>query len=130
MEVLTVRAGDSVAFAHQLKDPDSCTNAQFLNCPEGRGTCDDKGYAIGLYHESPVIANLSKVPGGQDMHKYDGSGEWIKIYTIGVRTRGPGDFSDLPSIWLPHNDGKLLHYTCPITTWSTLNWPQANIQAI
>ncbi|KAI8947023.1 glycoside hydrolase [Xylaria longipes] len=118
-EVLTVRAGDSVAFAHQLKEPAEWTSAQFLNCPEGRGTCDDEGYTLGLYHEGPVVAHLSKVPEGQDVHTYDGSGEWTKIYTIGVRTRGPGDFSGPPFIWLPHNDGKLppkFEFTIPPQT--------------
>ncbi|KAI1284704.1 glycoside hydrolase [Xylaria sp. FL0933] len=106
-DVLKVRGGDTVAFAHQLFEPFEWTTAQFLDCPEGRGTCDDKGLTMGLYHEGPVVAHLSKVPEGQDVHTYDGSGEWIKIYTIGVRARGPGDFSGTPFLWLPHNDGKL-----------------------
>ncbi|KAI0443598.1 glycoside hydrolase [Xylaria telfairii] len=106
-EVLTVQAGDMITFAHQLNDPAEWTNAQFLDCPQGRGTCDDQGYTMGLFHKGPVVAHLSKVPEGQDVHIYDGLGEWIKIYTIGIRTRGPGDFAGLPFIWLPHNDGKL-----------------------
>ncbi|TGJ81243.1 hypothetical protein E0Z10_g7522 [Xylaria hypoxylon] len=106
-DVLTVRAGDTMAFAHQLYEPAEWTTAQFLDCPQGRGTCDDQGYTMGLFHEGPVVAHLSKVPEGQDVHTYDGAGEWVKIYTIGVRTRGTNDFLGTPFIWLPHNDGKL-----------------------
>ncbi|KAI1429620.1 glycoside hydrolase [Xylaria sp. FL1777] len=106
-EILTVQAGDTIAFAHQLYDPFEWTIAQFIDCPQGRGTCDDKGYTMGLFHDGPVVAHLSKVPEGQDVHTYDGAGEWVKIYTIGVRTRGPDDFLGPPFLWLPHNDGKL-----------------------
>ncbi|GAW12484.1 hypothetical protein ANO14919_018540 [Xylariales sp. No.14919] len=106
-DIMIVRAGDTISFAHQLYEPAEWTTAQFLDCPQGRGTCDDKGYTMGLFHDGPVVAHLSKVPEGQDVHTYDGSGEWVKVYTLGVRTRGSGDFQGPPFIWLPRNDGKL-----------------------
>ena len=30
---------------------------------------------------------LSKVPAGKDIAEYDGSGEWVKFYTLGVEFR-------------------------------------------
>ncbi|KAJ2990561.1 hypothetical protein NUW58_g2887 [Xylaria curta] len=86
-DVLKVRAGDTVTFAHQLWDPFEWKSSQFFNCTQGRGTCDDQGYTMGLYHDGPVVAHLSKVPEGQDIRNYDGSGDWVKIYTLGVRCR-------------------------------------------
>ncbi|KAI0406777.1 glycoside hydrolase [Xylaria palmicola] len=106
-EVLKVGAGDTITFAHHLWDPVDWRSAQFVDCPQGRGTCDDEGYTMSLYHDGPVVAHLSKVPEGQDVQTYDGSGEWVKIYSLGVRTRGEGDFSGTPWIWAPRNDGKL-----------------------
>ena len=35
-------------------------------------------------HQGPTIIHLSKVPDGQDVTTYDGSGEWTKIHTVGL----------------------------------------------
>jgi hypothetical protein len=104
-DVLKVRAGDKIAFAHQRYEPDEWKSEHFLNCPEGRGTCNSP-YIMEIPHWGPVIAHLSKVPEGQDVHEYDGAGEWVKIYTLGVVRREvpePGNVL----LWLPNNDGKL-----------------------
>lgn len=37
-----------------------------------------------LNHQGPFIAHLSKVLEGQDVHTYDGSGDWVKIHTLGM----------------------------------------------
>ncbi|KAI1360587.1 glycoside hydrolase [Xylaria arbuscula] len=88
-DVLTLRAGDTLEFAHQRYEPFEWKPEHFINCPEGRGTCD-----------SPTV------PEGQDIHSYDGSGEWVKIYTLGVERREPNNPKN-PYLWLPHNDGNL-----------------------
>lgn len=36
-----------------------------------------------LWHGGPVQAYLSPIPSSTDITKYDGSGEWVKIYTLG-----------------------------------------------
>lgn len=37
-----------------------------------------------INHSGPFLAHLSKVPEGQDVSTYDGSGDWIKIHTLGL----------------------------------------------
>jgi hypothetical protein len=55
-----------------------------------------------INHPGPFLAHLSKVPDGQDVRTYDGSGEWIKIYTLGL------DYRDDSRIhWLGWNDQQL-----------------------
>lgn len=49
--------------------------------------------------------HLSKVTTGQDVHAYDGSGEWVKIYNLGLEIR-KDLWPDVVS-WLPFNEGKL-----------------------
>ncbi|KAI0534911.1 glycoside hydrolase [Xylaria digitata] len=137
-EILTVRAGDRVAFAHHTYNPGEWTAGQF-DCPDGRGTCSDKGYNWVLFHEGPVVAHLSKVPDGQDVHTYDGAGEWVKIYTLGVGAREPADVMDVPFIWLPQNDGNmppLFEFSIPPQTPPgqyllriDLIWPGATMKA-
>lgn len=48
----------------------------------------------------PVIAHLSKVPAGMDIHAWNGNGEWTKIYTMGFRYR-PNETEVVD--WLPYN---------------------------
>ncbi|KAI0513300.1 glycosyl hydrolase family 61-domain-containing protein [Xylaria bambusicola] len=103
-EVLTIRAGDQLEFAHQRKDPE-WPPEMWNNCPDERGSCDyaswnPEGY-IHFNHPGPFIAHLSKVPEGQDIHSYDGSGEWVKIYTLGLELR---DDQQHPIHWIPWND--------------------------
>jgi hypothetical protein len=38
-------------------------------------------------HWGPRTVHLSKVPDGQDVTTYDGSGEWTKIDTVGVEVK-------------------------------------------
>lgn len=52
-------------------------------------------------HPGPFLAHLSKVPEGQDIHTYDGSGEWVKIYRLGVERRNA---TSKEIKWLPWND--------------------------
>jgi hypothetical protein len=50
------------------------------------------------------MMHLSKVPMGKDVHTYDGSGEWVKIYTLGLEIRKELSY---PVFWLPENGGQL-----------------------
>jgi hypothetical protein len=43
------------------------------------------------------MAHLSKVPEGQDVHEYDGSGKWTKIYTMGATLVTDVDREDISS---------------------------------
>jgi hypothetical protein len=52
------------------------------------------------------MMHLSKVPTGKDVHTYDGSGEWTKIYTLGLEIRKV-DESKYSIFWLPENGGQL-----------------------
>jgi hypothetical protein len=38
-------------------------------------------------HWGPRTVHLSKVPDGQDVTTYDGSGEWTKIDAVGVEVK-------------------------------------------
>jgi hypothetical protein len=51
-----------------------------------------------VYHDGPVIASLSKVPDGQDVREYDGSAQWVKIFTMGA---DPDAGIEKP-FWLPN----------------------------
>jgi hypothetical protein len=35
------------------------------------------------------VVHLSKVPEGQDVHTYDGSGDWVKIHSLGLKSTKP-----------------------------------------
>lgn len=85
-EVLTVRAGDTMEVAHSRYEPHAWTDDQFNECPEGRGTCDIRreDRFMTINHPGPVLVHLSKVPEGRNIHEYDGSGEWVKIMTLGL----------------------------------------------
>jgi len=64
-------------------------------------------------HPGPAIVHLSKVPEGQDVTTYDGSGEWVKIHSSGMKIGKNGTYSwplynvmglDIPRVSLPdHN---------------------------
>lgn len=123
-EVLDVFAGDTIEVAHQRNEPSEWTDAMWYNCPDGRGSCDPRyapvsnapgsqckpshilltsqGY-MDINHPGPFLAHLSKVPDGQDVTTYDGSGEWTKIYTLGLELRN----AMLGIHWLSYNDQQL-----------------------
>lgn len=57
------------------------------------------------------MAHLSRVPEGQDIRSYDGSGEWVKIYTLGLDLRND---TQHPVHWVPWNDeGIPAPVSCP-----------------
>jgi hypothetical protein len=63
-----------------------------------------KGTSVNVViHEGPVMMHLSRVPAGQDVRAYDGSGEWVKIYTMGIEIRKELDY---PVYWLPRGNQK------------------------
>lgn len=96
-EILSVNAGDRFEFASTTMDPYLWTDAQFNNCPDGRGMCNDpEEYTY--FHPGPVVAHISKVPDGQSAQTYDGTGEWTKIYTLGLEFRKN---NGKPVHWLP-----------------------------
>ncbi|KAI0187872.1 glycosyl hydrolase family 61-domain-containing protein [Xylaria flabelliformis] len=104
-EVLTVKAGDTLEFAHTRIEPKDWKDYQWYGCPEGRGSCDPNGTQwevpyMEFAHPGPVLAHLSQVPDELDVHDYDGSGEWVKIYTLGYEF-----YHDNPDriIFLAHN---------------------------
>ena len=51
-------------------------------------------------HPAPFLAWLSKVPQGTEVRTYDGSGEWIKIYSHGLTIENTN-----PPINYPWNEG-------------------------
>ncbi|KAK9771610.1 putative Glycoside hydrolase [Seiridium cardinale] len=85
-ETLTVRAGDTIQFAHTRFEPYAWTDAMWYNCTDRRGSCNPTRAdgIMDINHEGPVIVHLSKVPEGLDVTGYDGSGEWVKIWTLGA----------------------------------------------
>ncbi|KAI0424435.1 glycosyl hydrolase family 61-domain-containing protein [Xylaria sp. FL1042] len=103
-DILTIRAGDTLEFAHQRADPE-WPPEMWNNCPDDRGSCQYADWnptgIVRLNHVGPFIAHLSKVPEGQDLHSYDGSGDWVKIYSLGLDLKND---SLQPVHWLPSND--------------------------
>ncbi|KAF2205228.1 hypothetical protein GQ43DRAFT_437244 [Delitschia confertaspora ATCC 74209] len=84
-EILTVKAGDTLEIAQQRWEPDEWTDEMFYNCSDDRGTCHPQ-YAQDFNHPGPLLIHLSKVPEGQDIRTYDGTGEWVKIHTLGLQS--------------------------------------------
>ncbi|KAK4182143.1 glycosyl hydrolase family 61-domain-containing protein [Podospora australis] len=83
-QVLTIKAGDEVEIAHLRSDPSEWDNGMF-ECADDRGACDHRPYyRTDFNHPGPLIIHLSKVPEGQDIKTYDGSGEWVKIHSRGL----------------------------------------------
>ncbi|KAI9159064.1 putative endo-beta-1,4-glucanase D [Paramyrothecium foliicola] len=105
-EVLKVKVGDTLEFVATAAETDkwSTNEVQWDACPDGRGFCTESGTYMELIHDGPVLVHLSKVPDGQDVHEYDGSGRWTKIHTTGLEIRK--DRPQEPVYWLPHNDNK------------------------
>lgn len=70
-------------FANLGQNPTEWGAGNFDNCPEGRGTCrspkTNQYEAQPWYHDGPVVVHISRVPDGEDVHTYDGSGEWVKM---------------------------------------------------
>ncbi|OAG09647.1 uncharacterized protein CC84DRAFT_1202321 [Paraphaeosphaeria sporulosa] len=116
-DVLKVRPGDTIEFVltGATLEPWTWDNedlVQWENCPEGRGACNTRSnntdksiWPFKVLHLGSVIMHLSKVPVSQDIHAYDGSGNWVKIYTLGLEIR-KDLWPDVVS-WLPFNEGKL-----------------------
>jgi len=108
-ETMTIQAGDTLEFAHQRHDPDEWTDDEWYNCTNGRGSCDPDdasapdGY-MDFNHPGPVLALLSKVPDGQNLTTYDGSGEWTKIYTLGLEVVTDPTTNQTSILWLGWNN--------------------------
>lgn len=47
------------------------------------------------------MVHLSSPPSGTDLTSYDGSGEWTKIYTLGLKPNNTDPSA--PVNWLPYN---------------------------
>jgi hypothetical protein len=108
-EVLTVKAGDTFEIALTAASPRDWTDAHWYNCPDGRGTCNPEspdGYWR-IIHTGPIVVHLSKVPSGQDIQTYDGAGDWLKIFTMGMQWRG-NENPENPIYWMPHNDSGIM----------------------
>ncbi|KAI0397556.1 glycosyl hydrolase family 61-domain-containing protein [Xylariaceae sp. FL0594] len=88
-DVLVVHAGDTIEVAHVRDNPEDLGIVVWDGCPYERGSCvrykgQDQLDIMDINHPGPFLAHLSKVPEGQDVHTYDGSGDWVKIYTLGL----------------------------------------------
>ncbi|ORY08473.1 glycosyl hydrolase family 61-domain-containing protein [Clohesyomyces aquaticus] len=84
-EVLTVHAGDELEIAQQRSEPAEWKPDQFENCPDGKGTCyHEDGWYQDFNHPGPLLVHLSRVPSGQNITTYDGTGDWVKIHTVGL----------------------------------------------
>lgn len=53
-------------------------------------------------HPGPLLAHLSRVPDGESVLEYDGSGEWVKIHSLGLDLNEDGSVH-----WLAYNYQKL-----------------------
>lgn len=54
-----------------------------------------------IIHEGPVIVHLSPVPSGKGIDEYDGSGSWVKVFTLGLEWR---EDAKKKVHWLPNNN--------------------------
>lgn len=57
-----------------------------------------------INHWGPLVVHLSRVPAGQDVSAYDGSGPWIKIHTLGLEATPTAD-ARAPVNWLAYHFG-------------------------
>jgi hypothetical protein len=98
-EILTVQAGDIIEVVHTVVDPELWTDAMWYDCFNGRGSCNPRvpSGIMTIIHPGPFLAHLSKVPEGESILTYDGSGEWTKIYTLGVDVNDDGSLHWLAS---------------------------------
>ncbi|KAI1817001.1 glycoside hydrolase [Poronia punctata] len=104
-DVLVVKAGDELEMAHVRYSPEDLGFVVWEDCPHERGSCvkyagSDKLDIMDINHPGPFLAHLSKVPEGKDVTEYDGSGDWVKIYTLGI---GKQDNPDQPYHYLAWN---------------------------
>jgi hypothetical protein len=121
-EVLKLKAGDTLEFVTTAAEPTvwESDKVTWDGCPENRGFCSWQTYngsvskpqrscedtvlsflkTMHIIHDGPVVAHLSKVPDGQGVHEYNGSGEWIKIHTTGLEIRKQ---DREPVHWWPRN---------------------------
>lgn len=49
-------------------------------------------------HPGPFLAHLSRAPDDQALTAYDGSGDWLKIYSLGYKLNDDGSVN-----WIPYN---------------------------
>ncbi|ETS73783.1 hypothetical protein PFICI_14729 [Pestalotiopsis fici W106-1] len=105
-EVLSLRAGDTIEFAHTRFDPVAWVDAMWYDCPNERGSCapNRADQIMDINHPGPVMAHLSRVPDGMDVREYDGDGDWLKIYTLGLEWMV--NQTD-PIRWRAYNNGGL-----------------------
>ncbi|CAI6340687.1 unnamed protein product [Periconia digitata] len=96
-ETLKVKAGDTLEVQQVRASPEEFDQTAYktiFECSSGPGACCE-GYGacsfwngieqpVDFNHWGPRTIHLSKVPEGQDVSTYDGSGEWTKIDTQGV----------------------------------------------
>lgn len=117
---LKVKAGDEFEFIATNAPTwvwDNKTQIQWDGCPEGRGGCVPEDapipryYGFSIAHDGPASVFLSRVPDGQDIKDYDGSGEWVKIFTSGVEFRDEGK----RAFWLPIQGARLIAKLPPQT---------------
>ncbi|ORY14706.1 glycosyl hydrolase family 61-domain-containing protein [Clohesyomyces aquaticus] len=104
-ETLKVKAGDTIDMAHLRVELKYWGPDYWTGCADNRGTCypqwKQPGGIVDINHEGPFIVHLSKVPTDQDVSTYDGSGEWVKIHTLGLRKNNTAPI--VPVDWLPYN---------------------------
>jgi len=107
-DVLKVKAGDTIEFVATRYEPKAYQDKQWYGCPDGKGMCSDEDPVgqppnsyMGIQHPGPLLVHISKVPDGKSVHSYDGSGEWIKIHTVGLELRN--DDPKHPVWWIPYN---------------------------
>ncbi|KAH7122837.1 glycosyl hydrolase family 61-domain-containing protein [Dendryphion nanum] len=118
---LKVKAGDKFEFVATTAPPiiwDDKTKIQWDGCPEGRGGCipedydpTNNFYSFGVAHDGPASVFISRVPEGQNIESYDGSGEWLKISTSGVEFRDNFNWV----YWLPSHGARLVAKLPPQT---------------
>lgn len=103
-ETLTIQAGDQLEMAITTMEPGlygGWKESHFRNCPDNRGVCPAEDYRTEIIiHDGPAFVHLSAVPEDSSFDEYDGSGEWVKIYTLGVELSKEGYLR-----WLPRNLG-------------------------
>ncbi|KAF2263084.1 hypothetical protein CC78DRAFT_605021 [Lojkania enalia] len=101
-DVLKIKAGDTLEVAHQRYEPPDWRDNQWYNCPNRRGACDPPTAYMDINHPGPFLVHLSKVPEGEDVRSYDGSGDWVKIHTLGMEYRENN--TKTPVFWIPWNN--------------------------
>lgn len=57
-----------------------------------------------INHPGPVVVHLSQVPEGEETSSYNGTGEWVKIHTLGLEIRTDHVH---PVNWFAYNEQKV-----------------------